>query len=157
MDTDQKTQADTKSPTSVKEEAKDLGGDIAKDAKGAVRDAQNFVASQVDDVKHNVQDQADKSLKRGRDAVVSQVGGVASALRSAGEQLRGEDQNELADYSERLGDQIQGVADYFDNRDIRDMARDVEAFARKQPAVFVSASLAVGLVAARFLKSSRRS
>jgi hypothetical protein len=34
---------------------------------------------------------------------------------------------------------------------------DVEDFARREPAVFIGGAIAIGLVAARFLKSSRRS
>ena len=34
---------------------------------------------------------------------------------------------------------------------------DVEAFARREPAMFIGGAIAIGLLAARFLKSSRRS
>ena len=41
--------------------------------------------------------------------------------------------------------------------DVRDMVRDLQEFGRRQPALLLAGSFAVGVVAARFLKSSARS
>ena len=47
------------------------------------------------------------------------------------------------------------VADYVQRADVREMMNEVEDFARRRPAVFIGSAFAVGLLAARFLKSSR--
>lgn len=50
--------------------------------------------------------------------------------------------------------QIDNVASYFERKDMRAMMRDAEGFARRNPAIFLGAAFALGMVAARFLKSS---
>jgi hypothetical protein len=39
-------------------------------------------------------------------------------------------------------------------KDVNEMLRDVQQFARRQPALFIGGSFAAGLLAARFLRSS---
>src|SRR5436190_11077821 len=51
--------------------------------------------------------------------------------------------------------QIENVASYFERKDLRAMMRDTEGFARRNPAIFLGAAFAIGMVAARFLKSSK--
>jgi len=139
----------------VKADAKDVASSVAADAKRAAEDVKTKLGSQVEDIKNKVVEQADSVVSDSRGQVASQVGGVAAAFKRTGEQLREEDHQNLAGYTEQLGEQVQGVADYLDKRDLRSMKRDIERFARRQPAAFVGLSLALGLVGARFLKSSR--
>jgi len=59
-----------------------------------------------------------------------------------------------ARYSGTAANQIEKIADYFERKDLRAMMRDAESFARRNPAIFLGAAFGLGLVAARFLKSS---
>jgi hypothetical protein len=59
-----------------------------------------------------------------------------------------------AKYTETAAKRIEDVATYFETKSVRDMARDLESFARRNPAVFLGAAFGLGLLAARFLKSS---
>jgi hypothetical protein len=59
-----------------------------------------------------------------------------------------------ARYSGNAANQIERIADYFERKDLRAMMRDAENFARRNPAIFLGAAFGLGLVAARFLKSS---
>ena len=59
-----------------------------------------------------------------------------------------------AKYTETAAKRIEDVATYFDNKSVRYMARDLVSFARRNPAVFLGAAFGLGLLAARFLKSS---
>jgi hypothetical protein len=40
------------------------------------------------------------------------------------------------------------------HKDVREFLADLQRFARRQPAVFIGAAFAVGVISARFLKSS---
>jgi hypothetical protein len=40
------------------------------------------------------------------------------------------------------------------DRDVRELVQDAQQFARRQPAIFVGAAFAAGVLAARFMKSS---
>jgi hypothetical protein len=84
---------------------------------------------------------------------------VADNIRELGTNLSGTDQQDpltriAADYSETAAEKLRTAADYFNTHDISTMYRDVEGLARRNPAVFVGGAFALGLIAARFLKSS---
>lgn len=61
-----------------------------------------------------------------------------------------------AKYTNTTAQKIEDVAGYFETHSVRDMARDLEGFARRNPAVFLGAAFGLGLLAARFLKSTPR-
>jgi hypothetical protein len=84
---------------------------------------------------------------------------VADTIRQVGSTLREtEEQTGITDtaaqYGDSLAQQIEKISTYFERSDVRVMVRDVETFARRNPAVFVGGAFALGLLAARFLKSS---
>lgn len=93
--------------------------------------------------------QAETTADAGKDQVANRVGEVAHAVRHAGQ----EDEN-LAPYAEAIGSQLQNVADYIQHHDVRDMLRTAGDFAHRQPALFLGGAFTIGLIAARFLKSS---
>lgn len=84
---------------------------------------------------------------------------VADSIKQVGENLsKTEEQNKItetaAKYTDSLAQQIEQISGYFERKEVREMVRDVESFARRNPAVFIGAAFAVGFLAARFLKSS---
>jgi hypothetical protein len=84
---------------------------------------------------------------------------VADSLKQVGGSLREADDEtgitELtAKYGESLANQIEQISNYFERKDVREMMRDVESFARRNPALFIGGAFTLGLLAARFLKSS---
>jgi len=84
---------------------------------------------------------------------------VADTIRQVGSTLRETDEqtgitDTAAKYGDSLAQQIEQISKYFERSDVRVMVRDVETFARRNPAVFIGGAFAVGLLAARFLKSS---
>jgi hypothetical protein len=84
---------------------------------------------------------------------------VADSLKQVGGTLReADDQSGIteltAKYGESLANQIEQISGYFERKDVREMIRDVESFARRNPALFIGGAFTLGLLAARFLKSS---
>ena len=59
-----------------------------------------------------------------------------------------------AKYTNTAAAKIENVAGYFDSRSVKDMARDLEGFARRNPAIFLGAAFGLGILVARFLKST---
>jgi len=51
---------------------------------------------------------------------------------------------------------VESVSGYLHERDVRQIVDETEDFGRQRPAVFVGGALALGVLAARFLKSSKR-
>ena len=127
----------------VKDTAKDVL-DKAKDSAGQVYGlATEKAASKIEEQKTNL---------------AGGLSGVADSIRQVGKNLRdGDEQNVITDltakYGETIAGQIEKVSGYFDKKELKDIVRDVEHFARKQPAIFIGAAFAAGLLAARFLKS----
>jgi hypothetical protein len=93
--------------------------------------------------------------ERKRDTAFT-LSSVATTLLQSGAQLRDEQQAVAGEYIERAARQVERAATYLQDVDLGEVVDNVEDFARKRPAVFVGAAFALGIVAARFLKSSRR-
>jgi hypothetical protein len=137
---------------------------------GAELDTENRSGSaraHIREVKDQVVDQAKTSLRQARDSATSsindsrhqaadKIGGLARAVRSTGDHLRSENQRGVADLTDSLADQAERLSSYLRDRDLRAVRDDVETFARRQPAVAVGVALALGLLGARFFKSSKR-
>ena len=82
------------------------------------------------------------------------LGSVAAALRQSSEPLRDNNQAMIADYAGKAADQLEQFSARVRERDLTELMDDVNGFARRQPALFVGAAFAAGVLAARFLKSS---
>ena len=78
--------------------------------------------------------------------------GVADALRATSSKLK--EPGPLPAIAERAANTIDRVAEFVDQRSLRDVATSIESYARRQPAMFVGGAFALGLLAGRFLKSS---
>ena len=103
----------------------------------------------------SAQSTAQQRIDRSRQDAASTLTSVASTLKSSSSQLRDGDQPMASEYIERAAQQIERVAEYVQNADMGKMMSEVEDFARRRPAVFIGSAFAAGLLAARFLKSSR--
>lgn len=120
--------------------------DQAKDTAG---EAYNSVAAT-----------ASTKLEEQKSSFSGGLSSVADSVRKVGSNLN-ESETEsgigkyTAEYSDMAAQKIEQVADYFDRKDAKAMYRDIESFARSNPAIFVGGAFALGLLAARFLKSSQ--
>ena len=101
-------------------------------------------------------DRAGSSLGESKGQFADQFGTIAEALRRTTEHLRSEDQQRIAGLTETVARQVEQVADYLRNKDARAMRQDLENLARRQPAVMIGGALVLGLIGARFFKSSER-
>ena len=84
---------------------------------------------------------------------------LADTFRKTGTDLKGAQQTTpltdmTARYTGTAANQIDKVASYFERKDLKAMMRDTESFARRNPAIFLGAAFGLGMLAARFLKSS---
>ena len=129
------------------------GGGNARDQ---IRDMKDQVVGQAKTTLQQARDRASSSLGESKGQLADQVGGIADALRRTTEHLRSEDQQRIAGLTDTVARQIEQVADYLRNKDASAMRQDLENLARRQPAVMIGGALVLGLIGARFLKSSER-
>ncbi|HEX6941768.1 MAG TPA: hypothetical protein VF128_02505 [Gemmatimonadaceae bacterium] len=127
-------------PPTLKEQAADLGRKATQGAKQVATQAQS---------------QAQSKLERGKADAAITLNSVATSLLNSGMQLRDEQQAMAGEYVERAARQIERAAHFVQTADLREVVDQVEDFARRRPAVFIGSAFAAGLLAARFLKSSR--
>jgi hypothetical protein len=123
-------------------------------AREQVRQAKDKVMDQARTTIRDARDRAGSSFAQGRRQAADQIGGIGSAFHRTGETLRGEDQTRFADVADNVARQMDRVADYLRESDGRTIARDLESLARRQPALVLAGAFALGVVAARFFKSS---
>lgn len=84
---------------------------------------------------------------------------VADSIRQVGDNLGSATTDSglagsAAKYTQTAAQRLEDVAGYFESKSVSDMARDLEGFARRNPAVFLGAAFGLGFLAARFLKST---
>jgi len=105
-----------------------------------------------------VTEQASSTIVTQKDNLARGLSSVAHSIRTMGESLRSGEQPTpvaglTAKYGDTLAQQVEQVSNYLERKDIREFVRDVEVFARRNPAVFIGGAFALGVAAARFLKS----
>jgi ElaB/YqjD/DUF883 family membrane-anchored ribosome-binding protein len=82
------------------------------------------------------------------------INGMADAARNAAQQFDDHGNAAMAEYIQRAAAGLEHFSDTMRSRDVSALVDDVEGFARRQPAVFIGASVALGFLLTRFLKSS---
>lgn len=116
----------------VMHEAKDKAGEYTEQAKEKVS---SQLASQKDRVSQN-------------------LGSISHALRRTGDNMRAEDESQLAQFIDKAAEQVDHLSDYLRNRTVGDLFDEAERFARREPGLFFGGALLLGAAGARFLKSS---
>jgi hypothetical protein len=122
------------------------------------------IKKQANNIAGQAKEKAVGVLDEQKGKVTSGLSSVADSIRQVGENLRGDggadggEQNAIATttahYGETLADKIEDFSGYLENATIKDLTRDVEGFARRQPALFIGGAFLVGVLATRFLKTS---
>lgn len=130
------------------EAAKQQAGDAAQALKDQ---AQQTAGTAVDQVKQSAFTQAGSQ----KDRISGSLNGLADTLHQAGRQLEDSDQSGFfAKYVHQAAGTVEGLADHLDNREINELVAEVETYAREQPAIFLGGAFVLGMLGARFLKSS---
>lgn len=150
----------------AKETAKEMASEAKDTAKEVVSQTAKNVAAQAKEGAGQIYDTAAEKTKstiqEQKSNFASSLSSVADSLKKAGEEMRSADDeigitNVTAKYGDTLAQQIEQISRYFETKDLREIARDVESFARRNPGVFIGSAFALGFLAARFLKSSSSS
>jgi hypothetical protein len=102
-------------------------------------------------------DKVASQLDSQRNRAAEGLGNVAQALRQTSDQLRGQEQSlGVEGYIASAADQVERFSGYLRSTNTRQMVQRLEQFAREQPAVFLGSAFMLGLLGARFLRSSAR-
>lgn len=129
-------------------------GEAVDQAKDAVEQVAGQVQETGKQVVEQVQEQAFTKVSEQIGRLTETLGSVVDATRSVSSQLRQSDQAMVAGYVDQAAVQMEKLAGYLDNKELPELVADVDRFARRQPALFMGGAFVLGLMAARFLKSS---
>jgi len=88
-----------------------------------------------------------------RQEAADRLGNYSSAIHDSAKSLEEKDPN-IAWFTHRAADRLQGVADYVRGRDLRDLRNDAADLARRHPAAFFGGLFVAGLVVGNLLKAS---
>jgi hypothetical protein len=101
-------------------------------------------------------EQATSRLEVQKERLVDGLDAVVHAAQQTGKQLREQGQDNVATYAEKAAHQAERLSGYFREHEVEDLISEAESFARRQPQLFLVGGLTLGLLAARFFKSSAR-
>jgi hypothetical protein len=130
------------------------GGQASTTGGSAVSGIVDQAKHAASDIAETAKEKVESQVSAQKDRAVGSIGGVAEALRETGKSLRGHDTALPVEYVDRAAEQIERVGGYLRSRTLGELVTDVERFARREPAIFLGGAFTVGLLAARFLKSS---
>lgn len=102
-------------------------------------------------------EQATSQLNTQKNKATDGLGTVASAVRQTTDRLRSDNHDTVAHYAEQAADQIERLSAQIRGKDVSELLNDAQRLARRRPALFVGGAFAVGLLGARFMKSSAHS
>ena len=130
-------------------------GNRSQDSSTLLSQAKNAAG----DVYETVADKANSAIEEQKAGLSGKLTGVADTVRRlSGTLHETETENPVSSYAARYTDtaveKIESMANYFNSADMKDIARDLESYARRNPAIFLGSAFALGIMAARFLKSS---
>ncbi len=106
-----------------------------------------------------VSEKATTALDEQKVGLTGGLTSVADSIRRASDSLdKTAEQNYVTEYSahyaKSAAQKLDQAARYFENSDLKAMARDAEGYARRNPAIFLGGAFVLGVLAARFFKSS---
>jgi hypothetical protein len=118
------------------------GGDAMEQARRLVSTAQERATEQV-------QARFDATKTRAAES----LSGMAQTLRDTTQHFAGQ-QDGIGRYISQAADRVDHIATYLQDRELNEIVGEVEDFARRQPVAFLGGAFALGVLGARFLKSS---
>lgn len=98
----------------------------------------------------------ESGLAKGKSQAAETLNTVAESLAVSGQQLRQRNRQDIGRFVDQAADRVQRVSNYLSKTDVSEIVDKTEEFARRRPALFLGGTFVLGLLGARFLKSSRR-
>ena len=123
-------------------------------ARAQIRDVKDKVVEEAKSSIRQARDSASSSLDQSRNRAADSIDSIANAVRGTGDRLRSDNQSTAANLTDSLAEQVERLSSYLRSRDLSSVREDLERFARQQPTVAIGVALAVGMLGARFIKSS---
>src|SRR5690606_35517026 len=126
----------------------------ASTVSAQTRQAGERVREEGSRIAGEAQKQARAFLAEQKEVAARHIGDIAGVLHETVDQLRQRSPGAVSDYAERAAQGLDSFAAALRDQDVQSLIGSVQDFARRQPALFMAGSVALGFGLARFLKSS---
>ena len=127
-------------------------------AAGAVKDEVQRLTTEAREetsrMASQAKEQASQLAARATEQTARRLSSLAGALRQAAQQLDSDDAAGFGRYAGIAAEQVEKASDYLGGKDLRELVRDSETFARRHPDLFLGGAFVAGVLLARFVKSS---
>jgi len=114
----------------------------------------NKMKSDAAGLAQDVKRQGEEQFESRKHTAAAQTERLAEVVDRAAEELRGQDQQSLADYAGELAGSMKNFAESIRERSLDELLRDTQQLARNNPTLFVMGSVVAGIALSRFLKAS---
>jgi chemotaxis signal transduction protein len=89
-----------------------------------------------------------------KDRLAHEIEGVAKVLRLSSAEIENQGHQGVGQYAGQAADRLTQFSESLTAKDVEQLVTDTETFARSSPALFLGGAALLGLIAARFWKSS---
>lgn len=108
----------------------------------------------VQDAKHELGTKAREQAETGQHKLANEADALSHAIDAAASNLDDHDREGLARYARELSSNLTDAAGQLEGRSVDELANDAKRLARKNPAMFMLGSIAVGFGLSRFFAAS---
>lgn len=131
--------------------AEQVKDQVKQQTQQAVQQGQQYAGKAVSVVRDRVKTQ----IGQQKDHFAGGITDLAQVVRESGDKLREQGLGSLTGpYIDQAAQTLTDFGTSIQQKDVDQVIRETEDFARIQPAIFLGAAATLGFVAARFLKSS---
>lgn len=123
-------------------------------AAGTPQQTADRTKVQTEQTVRGVQREAQQRTDAGKERAAKSAEDLARAGQRAAEDLETRGQHDLAAGLRYAAHKISGLADGLHQRSANDLLHDAEDLARRNPALFIGGSIALGFALSRLLKAS---
>lgn len=138
-----------------------------EDASQRIQDAEAAAKKTAEELKQQAkasgervidrtQERAREIFHEQKDRAAHRLGSVSQALHQAGDSLQQRDDKWVAMYAHSAADRVNDLSCMLHDRDLDEMGRDIQRYAKRRPEVFLLGVFVGGFLLARFAKSSAR-
>jgi hypothetical protein len=139
-------------------EARQRASEIGQQAQQKVAEAADQVGQSAQQAAsalgHQAAEAAQAQVERRKHQLAEGVNTFGQALRLGAKELRQQGHTQNTQYVERLAGQVESLSTSLERMNTRQTMTEVERFARQNQALFLGGAFALGVLGARFLKSS---
>lgn len=136
------------------QQARQKASEAGEQVKQKASEAGEQAKQKAGEMKDEVRDRAVAAAEEQRPMVAERTDHFASALRSAGETLRQQDEQRFGKFADEAAEQVERFSDRLRREDVPGMVSDLENAGRRNPGKFLGGTFAAGMMLGRFLRSS---